>query len=85
MEVFELGNWIVGPFLKKEDRTVFVSYRGITFLILPEKVYARALERQLHPVVETRIQEQLHFCTICETVEQLFNIAQLSKGVIGGC
>lgn len=53
-----MGNWDGGSLFKKEDRRVCSSYRGITLLSLPGKVYARVLERRIRPMVEPRYQEK---------------------------
>uniref|UniRef100_A0A669BS49 Reverse transcriptase domain-containing protein n=1 Tax=Oreochromis niloticus TaxID=8128 RepID=A0A669BS49_ORENI len=54
------------------------NYRGITLPSLPGKVYARVLERRVHPLVEPRIQEeQCGFRPGHGTQDQLFILSGL--------
>ncbi|KAK3572937.1 hypothetical protein QTP86_010541 [Hemibagrus guttatus] len=66
---------VVIPLFKKGDRRVCSSYRGITLLSLPGKVYSRVLERRVRPLVEPRIQEeQCGFRPSCGTLDQLYTL-----------
>ena len=49
---------MVVPIFKKGDQRVCSSYRGITLLSLPGKVYARVLERRVRSIVEPQIEEE---------------------------
>ena len=50
---------VVVPLFKKGDQTVCASYRGIKLLNLPGKVYSKVLERRVHPIVKSQIEEEL--------------------------
>ncbi|KAK3518458.1 hypothetical protein QTP70_000645 [Hemibagrus guttatus] len=58
-----------------------LSYRGITFLSLPGKVYSRVLERRVQPLVEPRIQEeQCSFRPGRGTLDQLYTLHRVLEG-----
>ena len=77
-------DWQIGmvvPIFKKGDRRVHSNYQGITLLSLPEKAYARVLERKLWPIVEPQIQEeQCGFHPGHGRVHQLFTLARILEG-----
>ena len=47
---------VVVPVFKKGDQRVCSSYRGITLLSLPSKVYSRVLEKRVRSIVEPQIE-----------------------------
>lgn len=51
---------VVVTIFKNGDQRVWSNFRRIILLSLPGKVYARALERRIRPMVEPWIQEQQH-------------------------
>jgi len=59
---------VVVPLFKKGDRRVCSNFRGITLLSLPGKVYLGVLERRIHRIVESHIQEEQ--CGFVLAVEQ---------------
>ncbi len=72
---------VVVPLFKKGDRRVCSNYRGITLLSLPEKVYARVLERRIRPIVEPWIQEeQCGFRPGRGTLDQLYTLSRVLEG-----
>ncbi|KAL3986594.1 KRAB domain-containing zinc finger protein [Sarotherodon galilaeus] len=72
---------VVVPIFKKGDRRVCSNCRGITLLSLPGKVYARLLERRVHPLVESQIQEeQCGFRPGRGTLDQLFIFSRILEG-----
>ncbi|KAK3526552.1 hypothetical protein QTP70_030692 [Hemibagrus guttatus] len=77
-------DWVTGvviPLFKKGDRRVFSSYRGITLLSLPGKVYSRVLERRVRPLVEPQIQEdQCGFRPSHGTLDQLYTLHRVLQG-----
>ncbi|KAM4534591.1 uncharacterized protein V3H82_024506 [Fundulus diaphanus] len=72
---------VVVPLFKKGDRRVCSNYRGITLLSLPGKVYSGVLERRVHRIVESRIQEeQCGFRPGRGTLDQLYTLSRILEG-----
>ncbi|CAF3219623.1 unnamed protein product [Rotaria sp. Silwood2] len=66
---------IVVPIFKKGDQKECSSYRGITLLSLPGKLFARVIERRCREVVEPQIQEiQCGFRSGRGTMDQIFTL-----------
>ena len=69
---------IVVSIFKKGDQRECSSYRGITLLSLPGKVYARVLERKSRTIVKSKLQDtQCGFCPGRGTTDQLFTLCQV--------
>ncbi|TWW64942.1 hypothetical protein D4764_22G0005890 [Takifugu flavidus] len=72
---------VVVPTFKSGDQRVCSSYRGITLLSLPGKVYARVLEKRIRSIVEPLIEEeQSGFRPSDGTTDQLFTLAGVLEG-----
>ncbi|KAK3562609.1 hypothetical protein QTP86_002090 [Hemibagrus guttatus] len=72
---------VVVPLFKKRDQRVCSSYRGITLLSHPGKVYSRVLERRVRPLVGPRIQEeQRSFRPSHGTLDQLYTLHRVLEG-----
>jgi len=72
-------HWL--PFLRKGTGEWIPTTSGITLLGLRGKVYSRVLERSLRLIVKPRIQEeQCCFHPGCETVDQIFSLAEWLRG-----
>ena len=73
-------DWQTGtvvPIFKKGDRRECFNYRGFTLFSLPEKAYARVLERKYQTIVEPKIQDtQCGFRPGRGTTDQLFTLRQ---------
>ena len=48
---------VIIPIFKKGDRKQCTNYRGISLLSLPEKVYAKCLERKCREIVESKLED----------------------------
>ncbi len=59
------------------------SYRGITLLSLPGKVYSMVLERRVHLIVKPRVEEeQCGFHPRPGTTDQLFTLTRILEGAL---
>ena len=48
---------VVLPIFKKGDRKQCTNYKGISLLSLPEKAYAKCLERKCQEIVESKLED----------------------------
>ena len=66
------------PIFKKGDRKQCTSYRGISLLSLPGKVYAKCLERKCREIVESKLEDgQCGFRPGRSTTDQIFTLKQI--------
>ena len=49
---------VVVSLFKKGDQRMCATYRSITLLSLPRKVYSKVLERRVRPIVKPRTEEE---------------------------
>ncbi|VDP49614.1 unnamed protein product, partial [Soboliphyme baturini] len=71
---------VIVPVFKKGDHKECSSYRGITLLSLPGKVYAKVLERKCRDIVDLKIQEeQCGFRPGRSTSDHTFALRQIAE------
>ena len=69
---------VIIPIFKKGDRKQCTNYRGISFLSLPGKVYAKCLERKCREIVESKLEDgQCGFRPGRSTTDQIFTLKQI--------
>ena len=69
---------VIIPIFKKGDRKQCTNYRGISFLSLPGKVYAKCLERKCQEIVESKLEDgQCGFRPGRSTTDQIFTLKQI--------
>ena len=74
-------DWQTGvtiPIFKKGDRKQCTNYRRISLLSLPEKVYAKCLERKCREIAESKLEDdQRGFRPGRSTTDQIFILKQI--------
>ncbi len=65
-------------FITYKFQTDTASYRGITLLSLPGKVYSKVLERKVQPIIKSRIEEEQ--CGFHPGHETSDHLARASEG-----
>ena len=68
---------VLMPIHKKGDKKC-TNYRGISLLNLPEKVYAKCLEKRCYEIVKPQLQDaQCRFCPARSTMDKIFALQQV--------
>ena len=71
------------PVHKKGSRTQCKSYRGISLLSVPGKVYATVLDKRIRAITEGKVlEEQGAFQRKRSCIDQIFTVRQLGEKVI---
>ena len=69
---------VIIPIFKKGDCKKCTNYSGILLLSLPEKVYAKFLERKCQEIVEPKLEDgQCGFRPARSTTDQIFTLKQI--------
>ena len=69
---------VIIPIFKKGDRKQCTNYRGISLLSLPQKVYAKCLERKCREIVESKLEDGQCGCRPGRsTTDQIFTLKQI--------
>ncbi|VDP03041.1 unnamed protein product, partial [Soboliphyme baturini] len=69
---------VIVPVFKRGDHKECSNYRGITFLSLPGKVYAKVLERKCREILDLKIQEEQCGLRPCRsTSDHIFALRQI--------
>ena len=69
---------VIIPIFTKGYRKQCTNYRGISLLSLPEKLYAKCLERKCREIVESKLEDgQCGFPPGCSTTNQIFTLKQI--------
>ena len=64
---------------KKGDKRKCTNYRGISFISVPGKVYAKCLEKKCREIVEPKLTDaQCGFCPDRSTIDQIFALQQIT-------
>ena len=69
---------VIIPIHKKGDQRKCTNYRGISFISVPGKVYAKCLEKKCREIVEPKLTDaQCGFRPGRSTMEQIFALQQI--------
>jgi len=71
-----MTNWVIIPIHRKEDRRKCIKYRGISFLSLCGKVYAKCLEERCREKFESKL-DDIHFRSGRSTTDQIYTLQQI--------